>query len=144
MPRSERGRIRGNCHHGIALPSLAQVPVAGEPLPAERLALVERPRRRGKDQVQGGPSAQTHSKDSGTTIPWARPPSEPPRFRRRFTKEAKSPAAPSVGVSALAQDRGWRLIGFWRLLPRPPATTDTRVLGLWSNPIACYGRLWAG
>ena len=29
MPRSERGRIRGNCLHGIALPSLAQAPAAG-------------------------------------------------------------------------------------------------------------------
>jgi hypothetical protein len=29
MPRSERCRIRGNCLHGIALPSLAQAPVAG-------------------------------------------------------------------------------------------------------------------
>src|ERR1700722_6841523 len=29
LPRSERCRIRGNCVHGIALPSLAQAPVAG-------------------------------------------------------------------------------------------------------------------
>jgi hypothetical protein len=29
MPRSERRRIRGNCLDGIALPSLAQAPVAG-------------------------------------------------------------------------------------------------------------------
>ena len=29
MPRSERCRIRGNCVHGIALPSRAQAPVAG-------------------------------------------------------------------------------------------------------------------
>jgi hypothetical protein len=29
MPRSERCHIRGNCLHGITLPSLAQVPVAG-------------------------------------------------------------------------------------------------------------------
>jgi hypothetical protein len=28
------------------------------------------------------PSAQTHSQDSGTTIPWGRPTSEPPRFHR--------------------------------------------------------------
>jgi hypothetical protein len=47
MPRSERCRIRDNCLHVIALHSLAQAPVArAEPLPpAERLALVERPRR---------------------------------------------------------------------------------------------------
>ena len=32
--------------------------------------------------------------------------------------------------------------GFWRLLPWPPATTDTWVLGLWSKPIACYGGFW--
>jgi hypothetical protein len=38
------------------------------------------------------PSAQTHSKDSGTTIPWARPPSEPARFHRGLhTREAKPP-----------------------------------------------------
>jgi hypothetical protein len=29
MPRSERGRIRGNCRQRIALPSLAQAPAAG-------------------------------------------------------------------------------------------------------------------
>ena len=29
MPRSERGRVRGNCLQGIALPFLAQAPAAG-------------------------------------------------------------------------------------------------------------------
>ena len=35
---------------------------------------------------EGPASAQTHSKDSGTTIPWARPPSEPARFHRGLHK----------------------------------------------------------
>jgi hypothetical protein len=30
---------------------------------------------------------------------------------------------------------------FWRLLPWPPATIETRILGLWSKPIACYDGL---
>jgi len=33
--------------------------------------------------------------------------------------------------------------GFWRLLPWPPATTDTRVLRLGSKPNRRLGRLWA-
>jgi hypothetical protein len=45
MPRSERCRIRGSCLHGIALPSLTQAPVAGgAPVASERPALVERSR----------------------------------------------------------------------------------------------------
>ena len=38
MPRSERCRIRGNCLDGIALPSLAQAPVAGGAPAAGRAA----------------------------------------------------------------------------------------------------------
>jgi hypothetical protein len=35
-------------------------------------------------------------KIQGTTIPWARPPSEPPRFHRGLHKGGETPAAPSV------------------------------------------------
>jgi hypothetical protein len=56
MPRSERGRIRGNCLDGIALLSLAQAPVAGaEPLPlVERLAMVARLWRRAARRAGAG------------------------------------------------------------------------------------------
>jgi Cell Wall Hydrolase len=41
-------------------------------------------------------SAQTHSQDSGTTIPWAGRPSEPPRFHRGPHKWKRTSAVPSV------------------------------------------------
>jgi hypothetical protein len=53
MPRSERCRIRGNCLDGIALPSLAQAPVARA---AERLALVRRPPASGDSSDRSEPS----------------------------------------------------------------------------------------
>jgi hypothetical protein len=78
---------------GRGIPMLGFLPpVRGYPSPGARVA--EGSRR--LEQTCQSSSAQTHSKDSRTTIPWARSPSEPPTFIVRFTKGDETSAAPSV------------------------------------------------
>jgi hypothetical protein len=53
MPRSERCRIRGNCLHGIALPSRAQAPVADRAPGAGRGSCLGRPPAAGRAPAGG-------------------------------------------------------------------------------------------
>jgi hypothetical protein len=65
MPRSERCRIRGNCLDGIALPFLAQAPVAGGPCRRRRPGAGRAP------PALGGPSGR--SEPSNGLEPFGRP-----------------------------------------------------------------------
>ena len=73
MPRSERGRVRGNCLQGIALPFLAQAPAADEAGSAERQALVERPRRRAWRWLSGPASDGASGRREPGLEPFSRP-----------------------------------------------------------------------
>jgi hypothetical protein len=158
MPRSERCRIRGNCLHGIALPSLAQAPAAdGAPgaaglvPPTERLAMVERPgvgrligpgraverawvRRPLAGFGRAVETRQRGSEDCGESVGRGQ------AVERQGRAERAALSAPFMGLRPAIGNFNV----FCRPLRWPPDTIERRALGLWSKPNRLLWPLWAG